>query len=188
MNAADVFLRVVGLLEVAQIPYMVTGSFASSFHGTPRTTQDIDLIVFPTVGQLRGFLQSLPASDYYVSGPEALEALERQGQFNVIDLKGGWKIDFIIGKNRPFSREEFARRAVVNFMGMSLTMASVEDTILAKLEWSKLGESTRQLEDVAAMLRIRHDEIDTEYLTRWIEALGLDEVWSRARRLADSAT
>ena len=63
MNAADVFRRVVGLLEVAQIPYMVTGSFASSFHGTPRTTQDIDLIVFPTVGQLRGFLQSLPASE-----------------------------------------------------------------------------------------------------------------------------
>lgn len=187
MTAVDVFRRILTLLDAAQISYMVTGSFASSFHGTPRTTQDIDLVVFPTVGQLRGFLQSLPESDYYASEPAVLEALERRGQFNVIDLKSGWKIDFIIGKDRPFSREEFARRAVVNFMGMSLTMASVEDTILAKLEWSKLGESTRQLEDVVAMLKVRHDEIDTEYLARWIEALGLDEVWRRARRMAEPA-
>jgi hypothetical protein len=58
---------VVGLLEVAQIPI---DEACSQFilHAAP---PDIDLIVLPTVGQLRGFLQSLPASDYYVSGPEA---------------------------------------------------------------------------------------------------------------------
>jgi hypothetical protein len=45
---------------------MLTGSFASSMHGTGRTTYDIDLVIDPTATQLRRFVRSLPAPGYYV--------------------------------------------------------------------------------------------------------------------------
>jgi hypothetical protein len=37
----DVIRRIINFLDAASIPYMLTGSFASSLHGTPRATQDI---------------------------------------------------------------------------------------------------------------------------------------------------
>jgi len=35
------------MLDEAGIPYMVVGSYASAFHGEPRMTQDIDMVVDP---------------------------------------------------------------------------------------------------------------------------------------------
>jgi hypothetical protein len=43
----------------------------------------------------------------------------------------------------------------VELQGVSLFVASAEDVILSKVEWSKLGGSQRQLEDVVAILRAR---------------------------------
>ena len=48
MSAPDVFQRIVEALDSAGIPFMLTGSFASSLHGITRATQDIDLVVAPT--------------------------------------------------------------------------------------------------------------------------------------------
>ena len=45
MTSEDIFRRIVGALDRAAIPYMLAGAFASAFHGTPRATQDIDLII-----------------------------------------------------------------------------------------------------------------------------------------------
>lgn len=46
----------VAALNEASVPYMLTGSFASSFHGAPRTTQDIDIVIAPTLGSLKALL------------------------------------------------------------------------------------------------------------------------------------
>jgi len=84
----------------------------------------------------------------------ALEAHTRQSLFNVIDLATGWKIDLIIRKSRAFSQEEFGRRQLVNVQGLPLFVASAEDVVIAKLEWSKLAESQRQIEDVAGHIEV----------------------------------
>ena len=44
----QLFRRLVVLLDAANIPFMVAGSFASAVHGLPRTTQDIDIVIDPT--------------------------------------------------------------------------------------------------------------------------------------------
>ena len=43
----------------------------------------------------------------------------------------------------------------------------MEDALLGKLEWARLRQSERQLEYVAALLRVRHPELDWAYLERW---------------------
>ncbi len=45
MTQDEVVARVIALLEAISLPYMVTGSLASSYHGVPRTTHDADLVV-----------------------------------------------------------------------------------------------------------------------------------------------
>jgi hypothetical protein len=166
---------------------MLTGSFASSYHGSPRATQDIDLVIAPTLDQVRALVKLLPESEYYVDEEAALTAQRTQGQFNVIDFATGWKVDLIVRKLRTFSRQEFDRRAVVEFQGMKIAIASAEDVLIAKLEWAKLGESQRQIDDAAGILRIRNDQLDLSYIRRWVRDLDLEEEWAAARRAAGVA-
>ena len=60
MSTEDLFKRIITAFERVGIPYMLTGSFASSYHGEPRATQDIDLIVSVTVQQVRELAGLLP--------------------------------------------------------------------------------------------------------------------------------
>lgn len=178
-------LQTVGrALDAAGIPFMLTGSFASAYHGAGRATMDVDFVIDPTFAQLRALIAGFPASTWYASIEAAFEAREQESQFNLIDLETGWKVDLIIRKSRPFSRVEFDRRAVIEFEGVRLAVATVEDVILTKLEWARLGGSARQLEDVAALLRIRAEDLDRPYLDRWIDELGIATQWEAASRLA----
>lgn len=155
MTGIDPFRRVVEHLDRTGIPYMFAGSVAGSFHGVPRATQDIDLVIAPTPEQIRELVANLSNDEYYASLHAALDAQKGQSQFNVIDMKTGWKVDLIIRKSRPFSIAESDRRVPVDVYGLRLFVASPEDVILSKLEWAKRGQSRRQIEDVAGLLRVR---------------------------------
>jgi hypothetical protein len=172
--------RVLHALQAAEVPYMLVGSFASSFHGAPRTTQDIDVVIAPTLGSLQKLIKQFPEENYYVSRDAALQAYGAETLFNVVDFTTGWKIDFIICKSREYSRQEFARRQESDLLGAKLYVASAEDVILSKLEWAKQGESERQIRDVAGILRTKGDALDREYLLRWIQALNVSEQWTKA--------
>src|ERR1700675_3301932 len=167
MSAPEVLRRITMALDQAGIAYMLTGSFAGAHYGTPRSTQDIDLVIEATAEQLRTFIQSLPGKEYYADLDAALDSHRRESLFNIIDLTTGWKIDLIFRKSRPFSREEFGRRQLVSVQGLRLFVANAEDVIVAKLEWAKLGKSERQIDDVAAILRVRWEALDRPYLDRW---------------------
>jgi len=166
---------------------MLTGSFASAFHGAPRTTQDVDIVIAPTLGSLQKLVKQLPEEEYYVSRDAALQAYGAESLFNVIDLNSGWKIDFIIRKSRPFSLEEFERRREADMLGTRLYIASAEDVILSKLEWAKMSSSERQVNDVAGIVRTQGDALDLEYVERWVAALGLESQWTHAKAAAGLA-
>lgn len=183
MSIAETLRRLVGALESAGVPYMLTGSLASTWYGEPRSTQDVDIVVVLTLASLRALIGALPEDRYYVSEGAAKDALRFQGQFNVIDLESGWKIDFIIRKRRAFSEIEFERRVQRELMGVTLSMCTAEDSILSKLEWAqKSGGSERQLRDVGDVLEMRRDELDLDYIARWAAELGVGELWERVQR------
>lgn len=183
-DQAHLLAAIADALEEAGIPYMVVGSVAGSFHGEPRTTVDIDIVIDPTAASLREFVATLPADDYYADENAAIEAFARHTSFNVIERSTGWKVDLLVRQDRPFSRMEFERRFVAPLFGRETPMATAEDVVIAKLEWAKLGESERQLRDVARILGVSDDGLDREYLSRWIGELDLGDMWRRALELA----
>jgi hypothetical protein len=176
--------RLADALERAHVPFMIAGSFASTAHGLPRTTQDLDIVIDPAdTPALEALLGELPADAYYVDADASREALRRRSMFNVVDLASGWKIDFIIRKNRPFSREEFARRRAMTLLGVPAHVASPEDTIIAKLEWSQMsGGSERQRRDIAGVLATMGSELDRAYIAHWVLDLGLEDEWALAQK------
>jgi hypothetical protein len=181
-DGGDFLRRLVTLLDRAPIPHMVAGSFASTLHGTPRSTQDIDLVIDPSGQALVAFVAGLPQSEYYASADAAQEALRRRSQFNVIDMATGWKADLIVRKTRPYSVEEFRRRKPARILGVDVFVATPEDTILTKLEWAAMSGSERQLRDVTGILDVKRDELDRAYIERWAQELGVLDAWIRLNR------
>jgi hypothetical protein len=172
--------HVAGLLEIAGVPYMVAGSFASAFYSTPRTTLDVDIVIDPRPASLEAFVSSLDSVRFYVDDEVARDALRRRSMFNIIDSDTGWKVDLIIRKARAFSVEEMARRRPVQLFGASVYVASPEDVVVSKLEWAKASGSERQLRDVAEVLA-GQPELDTAYIERWVDELGLGAEWAAAQ-------
>lgn len=183
MTVQDLLRRLLDALAQADIPYMLTGSYASSLHSVPRATRDIDLVIFPNREQLTKFIQLLPDSSYHADLGTALEALRRRTQFNVIDYATGWKVDFIIPPLEEFNVEEFERRQTIEFEGMSLLVISSEDIIIAKLLWAREGESELQLRDAATVLQSQASKLDLAYIQRWVRRLKLDEQWRLAQAM-----
>jgi len=68
--------RLVRLLDAANVPFMIAGSFASSAHGLPRTTQDLDVVVDPPNPQaLEALVRSMTSDLYYVDADAARDAM-----------------------------------------------------------------------------------------------------------------
>ena len=178
----ELLLRITTALDAHQIPYMLTGSLASSMYGIPRATNDIDIVIAPDRAQLFSFIQLMQRVGLTVHSESAMAALTRRTQFNVIDLRMGWKVDLIICKDRQFSTTEFARKETHEVEGMRLTLATPEDVLLAKLEWSKMGDSERQLDDAAGILELQRDALDLAYIEHWVEALEVQQQWDAVRR------
>lgn len=181
MSEEHPLARVVRELERAGIPHMLAGSFASTYHGDPRTTVDIDLVIDPDREALDRLLGQLDPEAIYASREAAEEAWRRRGQFNLVLLESGWKVDLILRKRRPFSEEEFSRRERAEIAGVEVCVATAEDTIIAKLEWAAAGASERQLRDVLGVLQMRSGELDLGYIDRWVRELALTELWARAK-------
>ncbi len=184
MSIEKVLHRITSALEQAGIAYMLTGSFASAYYGAARSTQDIDFVIHASSDRLREFVEALPVGEYYADLDSALEAQQRQSLFNVIDLATGWKIDLIIRKSRAFSQEEFGRRRRVSLHDVPLFVASAEDVVISKLEWAKLAQSRRQIEDAGAILKVRKDALDHAYLEKWVGDLELKKERDDARHAA----
>lgn len=174
------------LLEDAEIPYMIVGSFASMVHGEPRTTLALDIVIDPLPAALDHLLARIDMDTFYVDPDVARDALRRRTMFNIIDMRSAWKIDLVMRKNRPFSHEELARRASHEVLGVTVPTASAEDTITAKLEWAKQCTSARQTRDIAGIPRVRGEAIDRAYTLRWVDVLGLEEQWEPALDLQQS--
>lgn len=162
------------LLERVGIAYMVSGSVGSSFHGHPRATNDTDIVIDPTREQLLSFVELL-GPDYYVSQEAAMQALTQRTMFNVIDINSGTKMDLIIRKDRPFSKEEFKRRVRTNLAGTDLYILSPEDSILSKLEWSQGRKSDTQFKDALGVMMVQKNKLDFEYLKKWAAELGVQK-------------
>jgi hypothetical protein len=182
VTVQNLLARLIAALEAAEIPYMLTGSYASSIHSIPRATRDLDIIIFPNRDQLTRFIDSLPPAEYHADLEDALDSLRRRTQFNVIDYATGWKVDFIIPPLSEFNLEEFDRRKWVEFEGMQLSVVSAEDIVVAKLLWAKAGESELQLDDAAAVVRLQRDRLDIGYIERWVRRLEVHEQWAAVRR------
>ena len=52
-------------------------------------------------------VEAFPEADFYLSHEAAIDAILRRGQFNVIHMDSGNKIDFMIARDDAWGRDDF---------------------------------------------------------------------------------
>lgn len=191
-SPTDVLRRVVGILEALGIPYMVGGSFASSIHGIPRMTQDVDLVVDMSREHVVRFAQELEG-DWYFSVDAIEEAITNRSSFNIIHLDSMFKVDLFVLADRPYDRESFARRFFVSLdeaQPFQLAVCAPEELVVTKLEWYVGGGrvSDRQYRDVLGVIAVqeRAGGFDRAHARAIAEQLGLADLLEEALRDAAS--
>jgi len=175
MTPDDVLAFVISKLKESGVSYMVVGSFASNLYGVPRVTLDADLVVEITANAIDVLADSLK-DRFYFDAEGAKRATEEKRMFNLIHFETGFKVDLIVRKDRPFSMEEFQRRKAAELSGQPCWFATAEDTILTKLEWSRMGESERQYRDALNIAKVQAANLDTQYLRKWAPILGVSDL------------
>jgi hypothetical protein len=107
------------------------------------------------------------------------------GSFNAIHFDSVFKVDFFVAGEDEFSLGQLNRRESRKLSPQStetVYVATVEDTILAKLRWYRAGQETSdtQWKDVVGMLGTSSSNLDRQYLHAWADKLDLTELLKRA--------
>ena len=183
MTQIDVLLRVAGMLDEMQVPYLVVGSVASSMHGFSRSTADVDIVADLRPDNVAPIFAALK-DEYYVDDQAMRRAISLRRMFNLIHLDTMFKVDIYIPKDDEFSRQQFKtarRETLLPGEGGSAYIAAPEDTVLAKLQWHRRGGeiSERQLTDVLGVLKVQRERLDLEYLREWAARLEVSDLLER---------
>ena len=183
MELDELLGKVVEAFERLHVSYLVTGSVASMAYGEPRLTNDIDVVAEIREEHIPGLLAAFPAETFYLSEDAIREAIQRQGQFNIIQPGSGLKVDVIIRKETPFDRSRFARARVAHpAETYEAAFASPEDVIIKKMDYYREGGSEKHLRDIAGILKVSAGEIDETYIVEWADRLGLRPIWDAIKR------
>ena len=180
LDPIAVALDVGAHLDAIGIDWVVGGSIASSVHGEPRATQDIDMVVSLRAPQVKP-LATMLSRDYYVDRDAMGEAVKTSTSFNAVHFSSAIKVDFFVAGDDAFEAERLARRQLIQMPNGVLYVDTAEHTMLRKLEWYRRGgeSSERQWRDVQAIIRIQGDRLDQERLLLWAERLGVADLLQR---------
>jgi hypothetical protein len=179
-----VTLQVIDALEQVGARYVIGGSLASTVHGVVRTTLDADVLADLNPQQARPFADLL-AGTFYLDTDSIHDAIRKHSSFTVIHLVTMFKVDVFMSQGRLFDRQQLERRQPWGAdpdSGRVFFVASPEDTILAKLEWYRLGDelSDRQWRDILGVLAVQGDRLDFAYMRQWAAILDVSDLLARA--------
>jgi hypothetical protein len=180
----EVAASITAVLEGLGIRYLIGGSLASSVHGEPRSTNDVDILVDFRTEHVSSFVEAI-RGDYYASEPAIRAAVKEGYHFNVIHMNAAVKVDLFLAGDDAFNLERLDARQALELPTepeIRVYVDTAEHSVLRKLEWFRRGGelSERQWRDVVAILRIQGTRLDRSRLSAWAPRLGVADLLDRA--------
>jgi len=171
--------RVLDILRSLGIDHMVSGSIAGSYYAQPRMTRAIDLVIDLRPSAAAALAAAL-AREFYCDAGDLERAASHRSMANAIHDDTLLKIDFIVRKDDPYHREEFARRVTRQLSTVTADVVTAEDLIIAKLLWLQQGGSPVQRLDLEHLVR-DVEGLDWSYVDRWAATLGVATLLAEVR-------
>ncbi len=176
-DQAQAFGGVIDVLEAIGATYAIWGGMAVVMYGEPRFTQDMDILLSPQKFPVKPFVQRLESTHYHVDEQAVQNAVLLGGFFNVIHLHYHIKTDFYVPVE-PELKVMMAERQYEAFDEMrQAAYVSATSLVIAKLRAYENSQSTRHLDDIAGLIRIRGHKLDGVRIEVAAANLGVLGVW-----------
>ena len=175
MKVEELAVAVIEACEAEGVEHMLTGAFATSAYGIPRSTKDVDVVL------------NVEGKDSVVAVSRRLEPLvtfDPQVQFDTLTwgkrLVGvakeppPLKVELFELFDDAFVRVQFERRRrmVSSQLNRTTWLPTPEDVIVQKLRWGRV----KDLEDARDVLAVQGPEsLDMDYIERWCATHGTGE-------------
>jgi hypothetical protein len=184
MQAHNLFQIFVSRLNKLSIIYMITGAAASIIYGEPRLTNDIDLVIDLKPGDVEKFAEAFPIEEFYCPPLEVIKleiSRPLRGHFNLIHHETGFRADIYAAGKDEMHLWGLKNRNMVEVENNDFWLAPVEYVILRKLEYFREGGSEKHLRDIAGILNLSADQIDSNLLEKKIKERLLEKEWHAAK-------
>jgi hypothetical protein len=164
-SPVDVAEHLADRLDEEELPYAFGGAIALGVWGVPRTTQDVDVAIFATDGELDKVLTGFERAGAIVDRGAATRSVTSAGFF-VADL-GGTRVDAFMA-HHPWHVDMQTRRvSLVAPSGRPRWFLSAEDIAVAKLIYNR----SKDVADLERLWDVQGAQLDTAYIQRWLQAI-----------------
>lgn len=184
-EALQIAKKLTEVFDQLGIAYFIGGSFASTIHGLPRATRDVDFIADLKAKHVASFVAALE-TEFYLDAKTIRSAITHQRSFNVIHLDTMFKADVFVLASSKWAQNQLRRRELkpISSAGVAHTVwtCTAEDIILQKLLWFEKGGkvSRQQWDDILGVLKVNASTLDFDYLRQWGAELGITSLLQEA--------
>ena len=172
MKIIELARRAVAACEAEKVDYMLTGAFATSCYGIPRSTMDVDFVIS---------VQGEDTIDAIVSHMKDVVDFGEQVQFDTLTwgkrhigstkCSPYLKVELFELFDDPFVMEQFRRRRhmLVPTLKVETYVPTAEDVIVQKLRWAR----DKDLSDALDVLIVQEPKnLDMDYVRHWCSEHG----------------
>ncbi len=173
----DILKIVCGFLDRESINYVIVGGLAVIFHGLPRTTMDIDIILQIGEEQMSKFVKFLKENGFFASREDMKAAFKEKTHCTVEDKESMIRLD-IKGIYNEMDQRTFGKRTDFVHKGTKIYLASAEDTIANKLVFG----SEQDIRDAESIYVRQSGKLDLNYLEEICGKMGVSEDYENLKQ------
>jgi hypothetical protein len=188
LSFEDFLKMILTVLDRAGIDYMIGGAVAAWAWGEPRSTQDLDLVIYLSAEKVNILSKELERVEIYLPAEiifESIHEIRADLPINAIHGASGYKAEmFLVRETDEFRKLAFQRRVKVDF-GSALGevfVHSPEDLILYKMMYYSLGQQTKHIRDIGAIIGVMGERLDYSYIQKWARRKDLTAIWETIQK------
>lgn len=175
MDSDAAVLAIIDALNSNNIPYILSGSFATNYYGVPRSTQDADFVVELGETTLSALKNSL-GPEFIIDPQISFESITATQRY-VIGISGSkFKIELFLLSDDAHDQERFRRRQKVLMDGNEVFLPTVEDVVVMKLLWTQRSHRHKDMDDLINVLTVQRASMDMQYVRRWAQEHGTEKL------------
>ncbi|QDU57974.1 hypothetical protein [Aeoliella mucimassa] len=180
LKSEEIVKQVLASLSKHGHSFMLVGSYATNLYCVPRGTQDIDLVVEAEfIAAAREIAQSHP--EIHLDPQLGFESVTATKRVLLTADDTDFKVEIFELSNDPHDQARFQRRLPIDLYDERAWVATPEDTIITKLNWSQKTGRGKDRDDAQNVMATQHETLDWPYIASWCERHGTHEKLAELR-------